>query len=176
MTFPRTFTGTFFKTSPTARKKAKQAVRRERVASEDANKRAAKKRDGYACRFPWCGCKSLGLALSARLESSHDRHKGSGGDPSGQRSAQELLITLCKHRHQDGIISRHKGTLRARYLTPKKNNGPIAWEVDINRMRPNFESRPARWIEVARETAIRQWAPFTLAQQEILEKLASMDW
>lgn len=160
------------KPSRTERKKAEKDRKLKRQKAERDNKGEVRKRDLTRCRFPSCGCRKLGLALQARQEVSHSRHKGMGGNPSGERSAAELMVLLCRHRHQDGAVSIHKGTLRAKFLTPAKFNGPIAWEADSSRLWPNADEQ---WIELARETAIQKWEPFTPKQQVILERLAEMD-
>lgn len=178
-TWPPVYTRPNWKTSRTATKKKKVAAKKDLDAKEDQHKRTAKKRDGHRCRFPLCGCRKLGLALEARLESSHHVHKGMGGDPTGERSLPWLLVTLCKHRHQDGAVSIHKGTLRPRFLTSRAYDGIIAWQIDLDLLKHRREgSRPcgvAQWFEVARETAVGQWAPFTERQLAILEHLAEMD-
>ena len=167
----------FPKPSRTASRKATVLARGKRVTTERTNKAIAKRRDHYRCRFPLCGCKRLGLRLDARLESSHDRHKGAGGNPAGDRSTPDGLITLCLHRHQDGAISRHKGTLRTRHLTDKGNDGPVAWDIDMNRVKHGVARgwRPAKWVEVAREKAVQVLDPPTPAQLALLERLAEMD-
>lgn len=162
---------TNWKPSRTARKKAEKKTKADRKKHELDNKAAVRRRDLYRCRFPLCGCHELRLPLKARREVSHSKHKGMGGNPAGDRSAIELMVVLCLHRHQDGAVSIHKGTLRPRFLTPAKFNGPIAWEADSSRLWP---SAAERWIELARETAVQQWEPFTPKQQVILERLAEM--
>lgn len=160
----------------TAGKVKQRKVRRDRKTKEDTNKLAAKKRDGYRCRFPLCGCRGLGLVLDARLEASHDVHKGMGGNPAGDRSQTGGLITLCLHRHQDSAISRHKGTLRNLYRTPLENDGPIEWAVHARtllRLCPDLELPPRReWVIVATETAVQQLEPLARWQVEALQALA----
>ena len=84
------------------------------------------------------------------------------------------MIYICKHRHQDGPISRHKGTLRLRHLTAKGNDGPIAWDIDLNRVKYGAARgwRPANWVEVAYETAVQTWV---IKKPELLERLAGME-
>lgn len=185
--------GDLAKPSRTARKKDQREARSSLKAKEAINKKAAKRRDSYRCRFPLCGCKSLGLALDARLESSHDKHKGIGGNPAGDRSAPELLVSLCLHRHQDGAVSRHKGTLRSRYLSTRGNNGPLAWDVDcayvlealrraglglpdggllIEAHDPNSR---VEFVEVAREVKVQQLGPLAPWQTAVLKQLAEME-
>jgi hypothetical protein len=176
--------GDLAKPSRTARKKEQLEARKDRRATERSHKAAARKRDHYRCRFPLCGCRTLGLRLEARLEVSHDRHKGSGGNPAGDRSLRHMLITLCLHRHQDGIVSRHKGTLRTRALSAKKNDGPVAWEVRRSALPVmtvtcaefmGMSLRWTEWIEVARERDVQQLEVPMPWQQRILESLAEMD-
>lgn len=163
-----------WKPSRTARKIA-QKQKRTTLQTRERNEKAKVRRRDRFCRFPLCGCRRLGLALDARPEVSHQQHKGMGGNPTGDRSVAEEMILMCFHRHQDGIISRHKGTLRARYLTPNKANGPIAWDIDVSMGEWPPSVRP-KWREVARETAVQQWEPFTPKQLEQLEYLALMKW
>lgn len=151
----------FPKPSRTARKLAERRVRLKRQGHEDAEKAAVRRRD-RACRFPLCGCRRLRLAL----EVSHFEHKGSGGNPSGTRSDRRTMVLLCSHRHQHGPISRHKGTLRVRFLTRQGFDGPVAWSVAWG-MR-------SRWYEVAREVSPGVLEVLSDAQKAMLEALAEM--
>ena len=168
-TWPPTWSGSNFKKSPTDRKLEQRDDRRAEIAHEEAEKRKVRKREKFACRFPLCGCRKLKL----RLEVSHDKHKGAGGNPSGDRSIAKLMVLLCVHRHQDGAVSRHKGTLKTKYLTRSAGyNGPVAWLVDLNAIgRP---VRRERFKEVARESAPGVLEPLTPWQEEVLALLASM--
>lgn len=154
------------KPSRTARKKAERETKLARRAHEDKEKAKVRKRDRYACRFPLCGCRQLGL----RLEVSHDEHKGMGGNPSGDRSTADKMILFCTHRHQHGNISRHHGTLRLVYLTKDGTNGPVAFELHGDAF-----GRSGTWFEVARETRPGHLAPLEAWQQSILEHLADME-
>lgn len=157
-----------WKPSATLRKIKARKVRLDAKSSENDNKKEARKRDGHRCRFPRCGCRLLQL----RLEVSHQQHKGAGGDITGKRSPVSGLITFCVHRHQHGPVSIHKGTLRARPLTPAGTNGQVAFEVDLSVILNHLDA--PRWFEVARETAVQQLAPLTDRQQRILARLAEM--
>lgn len=156
------------KPSATARKIAQRRKRLDAVNAEHAQKREAKRRDQYRCRFPLCGCRPLGL----RIESSHLAHKGMGGNPAGDRSQASGLVTLCLHRHQHGRISVHKGTLRPVFLSGDQFNGPIAWEIDLAEL--GMKASGAVWREIARETAVQQWE-ITAWQQDVLQQLAEME-
>jgi hypothetical protein len=159
-----------WKTTRTASKRAKLKRRIKVATAEKDNKKASKKRDGYRCRFPLCGCRKLGL----RLESSHWEHKGPGGDPRGIRSDQDNLATLCSHRHKDGRISIDKGTLRPVFLTAKKYDGPVAWEISVQAYLGKYD-RTDTWARVATERAIGEWEPFGPVQLERLQILAEME-
>jgi hypothetical protein len=91
-------------------------------------------------------------------------------------------MLLCRHRHQDGAISRHKGTLKTKPLTGKGYDGPAAFYVDLAvfqrcdlPFRPGEEIPLAGWCEVARESGVGVLEPLTPAQRTILERLAEMD-
>lgn len=162
--------GPMWKGSRTAAKRAKVKARTKRATREKGNKVASKKRDGYRCRFPLCGCKQLGL----RLDSSHWAHKGAGGDPRGQRSEEENLVTLCSHRHKDGAVSIDKGTLRPVFLTARGYNGPIAWEINLAAYWGDY-TKPDAWYRVAVELAVQQWTAYGLVQLERLQILGEME-
>jgi len=161
----------FAKPSATARKVAEQQERRGLISAENAAKAAARRRD-RGCRFPCCGCRALRLRLEV---AHHPHHKGSGGNPSGDRSTPAGLVLLCAHRHQHGAISLHKGTLRPRFLSSDGFAGPIAWLVDVNLLEDDSAWHLRKWREVARETRVGQWQWRTPQQQAILERLGEMD-
>lgn len=163
-----------WKTSRTATKKAKLKDRLKTKTEEKKNKGNVRKRD-RVCRFPLCGCRKLGLNIQARPEVSHDRHKGIGGNRAGDRSTTALMVLLCLHRHQDGIVSRHKGTLRAVYLTSAGYDGPVAWEIDVEAINRHGAGREPHWREVARERTPGVLEPLTDWQRSTLELLAEMD-
>jgi hypothetical protein len=165
---------------PTARARASRA--RKLRTEEAANKQEAKRRDGERCRFPLCGCGQPGHGMKSILTSSHDMHKGMGGDPTGVLSLPEFLITLCKWRHQDAPISRHAGNLRTRYLTPDNNNGPVAWDVKLEALNDHDIQllvlelvAPEGWVCVATETEIGKLAPLQPWQWGVLSRLSQMD-
>jgi hypothetical protein len=174
------WTGPQWKTGRVAAKKAKQKLRRQRVAKERDAKADVRKRD-KVCRFPRCGCRKLGEILKAFPEVSHTKHKGAGGDPSTKTSVSSNLVLLCKWRHQDAPISRHKQTLRVVYLTDRGFDDIVAWEINwgafAQRVLPPQERTPYEddWRELARETAIGQWEKATDWQDEVLDELAGME-
>lgn len=159
----------FQKPSRTARKREALESRRDAVRAEMAEKRKVRARD-RRCRFPLCGCGPMRL----RLEVSHDFHKGMGS--KGGVSLASLMVLLCEHRHQHGAVSRHKGTLRAKYLTPDGYDGPVAWEIDMEALRrPRWQSVEPRFAEVARESRPGQIEPLQVWQREALETLSQME-
>lgn len=171
--------------------KERRATKRGRRATETTNKESVRHRDHKRCRFPLCGC----FRRRLRLEVSHDRHKGIGGNPKGDRSLPPGLILMCWHRHQSGAFSRHRMTIRNVYLTDQGNDGPVAWEVKRAELLEQLEDAKARrndqvaiellswfylfkgeeWIEVAREERIQQLMPLAAWQRMALEFLARME-
>lgn len=148
----------------------------EAKSKEDAKKAEVRRRD-RGCRFPECGCKRYRL----RLEVSHSRHKGMGGNPAGDRSEAALMVQLCDWRHQRGRIAVDRGTLRWRAQTDEGANGPIAWEVDGEALQPFGEIPkvahvfvPHGWIVVATERSIGVLQPLEDWQRVILHELAKM--
>lgn len=166
------------KPSRTARKK-KQRERRQKLRKAETDSKGEVRRRDRFCRFPLCGCRSLGLQLKARPEVSHDKHKGAGGNPSGDRSHAAGMVLLCVHRHQHGAVSIHKGTLRPHFLEPDKFDGPIAWLVDLEALekgRHTHVPKGGRWFELAREAGRPQaWEPLTERQRSYLTRLAEME-
>lgn len=172
-------------------KAERRATKRGRRATETTHKDSVRHRDHKRCRFPLCGCYRRRL----RLEVSHDRHKGIGGNPKGDRSLPPGLILMCWHRHQTGAFSRHKMTIRNVYLTDEGNDGPVAWEIKrtefldelaIAVYRRNDQKareliaylellHPEDWIELAREESIQRLEPLQSWQREALEFLARME-
>lgn len=165
--------GDLTKPSRAKRIAAKRADKRD-VDREELDEKAKARRRDRGCRFPLCGCRRLRF----RTEVSHDEHKGRNGLATKRaRSKAALMIELCFQRHQDGRISLHKRTLRKRYLTPLKNDGPVAWDVDISALPEYSGTRRgvAVWRELAVEAAIGIWEPFTDWQARTLDELAGME-
>lgn len=173
---------TFFKTGRTKLRRDKRQTALDRKRDENANKAKVRRRD-KGCRFPLCGCQRLGVSpLKAFQEVSHDKHKSMGGNPTGDRSTTAGMVQLCKHRHQDGMFSRHKGTLRVVFLTDRGFDGPVRWEIDLGWWLMVVHNRGTRrqrdegdWWTIATETAVNVWQPFGPLQLERLQILAKME-
>lgn len=148
------------KPSAATRRLVKHQARQSLKAHEATEKAKVRKRDGYRCRFPLCGCHALKL----RLEVAHLHHKGIGGNPKGDRSTAAGMVLLCVQRHQDGLVSWHHGTLRAVPLTPEGANGNLQWEV----------REGDDWIVVAVEIGPWHISPLTGHQAGVLTRLGKM--
>lgn len=149
-------------------KVARATKRKQRAGDERVEKAKVRQRDRY-CRFPLCGCQKLGLAL----EVSHSRHKGAGGDPTGQRSQADWMVYLCCGRHRTNKFAVDQGTLRWCALSPEGADGAILWQAHVM----SFSSHvPAvmGWVTLATETAPHVFEPFTPEQACFLRKLAEM--
>lgn len=174
----------FFKTPRVNAKVRRGLQRRARTNVLDAKKDIVRRRDKW-CRVPLCGCRKFRLQLHV----SHSTHQGMGGDPKGLRSDPETMILVCAARHREHAISIDKGTLKPEPLTAAGTDGPIRWLIPVEWLVQEPAGKK-RWrdvvfpalkaahleddFEVARETAIGQWEPFTPAQRMILEHMETM--
>lgn len=147
----------FPKPSRADRKKAERKVRRERSEAERDHKQAVRDEDG-TCRFPFCICKQTGQPL----EVGHRRHKGMGGNPTGDRSTPEGLILLCRTRHQGPKLSLHAGTLRIDPLTDRGWRGPCDWAVRSDALKLPGDTR---WLRYAWEDAHGKPHPYPGARR-----------
>lgn len=152
--------------------KARRRQRNDRLKrAEGQNKLAAKLRDFMRCRFPLCACGGR-----YGIESAHERHKGMGGNPTGDRNGTDGLMTLCAWRHRLGKVSRDRGTLRWVALHPERGaDGPVAWLVNVSVI-PGWSYLPGgEWAEVARELEIGVWTTRENWQGQILRRLSEME-
>ena len=69
--------------------------RRSRVTAEQKEMQAAKKRDGGKCRWPQC--EYIGQKLP--VDACHQVHRGQGGNPKGDRTTRQTIISLCRVHH-----------------------------------------------------------------------------
>jgi hypothetical protein len=98
----------------------RRARRRETVAHEQREMKAAKRRDGGACRAPRCGHRDL------PVDACHVRqHRGMGGNPSGSRTSRRWLVSLCRIHH--GLYD--AGELQIDPLTVDDMDGPCRWTL-----------------------------------------------
>lgn len=137
---------------------------------EDRQKAEVRKRD-KRCRFPLCGCGKMKIQAHV----SHQRHKGMGGNPAGERSDPALMIYVCACRHRENAVSIDRGTLRWTPLSASGANGPVVWDVDASVIGyPTDGLRESRWLQVAVERSPGVWEPFTPTQAVVLARLAEM--
>ncbi len=88
-------------------------------AHEQREMQAAKKRD-KVCRFPRCP-----FTKHLVLDPAHLRHRGMGGNPKGDRTTRDSVITLCR-RHHDQF---DRGDLEIEVLTPRGTDGPCMFSL-----------------------------------------------
>lgn len=173
-----------------ARRRA--AKRRKLDAAELKNMQKARVRDAH-CRFPLCPCHEM-IPLPHRTlieltgEISHAEHRGSGGNPKGDRTVPEKLLLLCNWRHKLAKFSVDRKTIRWEPLTAAGANGPIRWLIDLMAFNnyqlrhggrcwllPFLDGEVIGWTELARETELHSLEPLTDAQAAILSLLAGME-
>lgn len=165
--WPPRHVGPMFKTK--TRTIEKQRRRYLVARQERTNKLTAAARDGFRCRFPFCGCRERGY----QPEVAHLTHKGMGGDPKGLRSQVDNLITLCGWRHREAPVSLHKGTLKVRPLTTAGTNGPVSWWVNACAITGD----PCEWwFRIVDEERVGVLEPVALpGPLEMLELLSRME-
>lgn len=111
---------------------------RERKAAEDAVMASVRKQDGQ-CRYPLCAHRTK----KPRLECAHMEHRGMGGNPTGDKTQPEKLITLCFIDH--GAFDR--GELDIIPLSADKGTrGPCSWHV--------LNKESGKFVHVASEKAL----------------------
>jgi hypothetical protein len=160
-----------FKPSRTARKIKERTDRIKYKADLAAAKREVIRRD-RGCRFPMCQCRRLGLSIHA----AHLKHAGMGGD-GGDGATPENMVGLCFHRHQDGVISMHHGTLKVETLPGDDGtNGRIGWKIDREAL--GLEAGPdGHWLYVWESApGVVNIKDLTIEQQGILTILSDMEY
>lgn len=172
-TFPARFTEPQFKGTKAEARAGRESSKRTTRDTEDRNKTAARRRDGWMCRFPRCGCHAKRL----HPEACHvDGEKGMGGD-HGTKSHVSQLLCLCGNRHRESRISLHFKTLRIEFLTEKKANGPVRWWLDVTALTKPASQRVSgdeRWAVLATESAPRILEPLSHEQGAWLEQIAEL--
>jgi len=140
--------------------KSEADQRRERREQREAEAKAQVRRRDRYCRFPLCGCDRERLARHV----AHERHKGMGGNPLGDRSDPEHMILLCSARHRESTYSYDKGTVQIAPLTTRGLAGPCVFTVLWG----------DEWVLVGREERIHEFQPFDPTQRHILRELAEL--
>lgn len=118
-----------------------------------------REREDYTCRFPH--------ACGEPCEVSHQRHRGMGGDPTGECSDPRIMIGVCGVIHRTGRIALDKKNLRWVALTDAGANGPIEWQVKLGAV-PGFVGDADDWIRVAVESAPGWLEPAPLEVHRVL--------
>ncbi len=95
--------------------------------AEVQTKQQARTRDGFMCRYPWCG-------VGNDLVGAHLTHKGIGGDSQQIRTTTQTIITLCSPHHDalDGRLGVSKRFVVER-LTSHGADGLLAFSKDGTR-------------------------------------------
>lgn len=164
----------FPKPSRVDRLNERERQRRDRAKTEKTAKAQAKRRDGYRCRFPLCGC----ARVHRRLESAHVIDKSRGGP-----NKTSNLLTLCVDRHQDSVYALHRGTIDVRPVhEPQGFDGPAAFYIDTEEAvrivgEQALAGHPGVWpmrVLIATESAVGVLEPLQDWQRTILETLARM--
>lgn len=97
----------------------RRVARKAQVAKEQKAMQAALKRDERKCRKPRC---TEAKRLDLPIDPCHmkDKHRGMGGNPAGDRTQRQLIISLCRIDH--GAYDR--GDLWIEPLTADDFDGP----------------------------------------------------
>lgn len=107
-------------------------------------------REDYTCRFPH--------ACGASIEVSHQKHRGMGGDPTGDCSDPRIMVGVCGVIHRTGKIALDKKNLRWVPLTDAGADGPIEWQVKLGAVH-GFVGDADDWIRVVVESSPRRLEP-----------------
>lgn len=115
----------------------REKTRAEAKAAEDEVIKAAKTLDGR-CRWP------EHHKCRGGLEGAHVfQHRGMGGNPEGDRTTVESILTVCAWIHRQGPESIDGKQLKVEALSPLGTRGPLAFYRETER----------GWHVVASETA-----------------------
>lgn len=90
--------------------------RNQQKAHERREMQAALKRDGKRCRVPRCEFAPLNFVI----DPCHERHRGMGGNPKGDRTTRATVISLCRRHHR----LYDQGGIEIEPLTHKGFDGP----------------------------------------------------
>lgn len=122
---------------------ASRQRRADRVAHEQREMQAALKRDERKCRVP--RCEFAGKKLP--IDPCHLTHRGSGGNPSGDRTRRDLIVSLCRVHH--GLFDAAQMDVRPQ--TDAQADGPLDFLMlaESGRMEV-FASERVGWVSVER--------------------------
>jgi hypothetical protein len=178
----RVWNGSNFK-SPKVSTKVRRALKRdERDGKEEKHKRAVRAREKHQCRFPLCGCRRFRFINHV----AHLKHKGIGGDQTGDRSQVQWMILVCPPRHREHLFSIDKKTIMPVPVTTQGTDGPVAWMIRgvdlavfvgygylIDGI-PTGDRVDGEWLTLAKESKPGILEPLKPWQREVLEILAEM--
>lgn len=117
----------------------RQGRRSKRVMAENTVIVEAKTRDGRRCRYPRCKLRMV-------MHGSHlGKHRGMGGNPLGDRTTRDNIITQCAQHHQEFDLD----LIDIRPLTNQGADGPCEFYRWIN----------GEWVFVGRERTIHLSEP-----------------
>lgn len=105
----------------------KEKTRKDIEDKEFENKKEAKARDSWRCRWP------EEHKCRGGLEAAHIQAKGVGGD-HGLRSETGNLISVCAWIHRSGPVTLEHHELKVEFETAKGCDGPVSfWKQDGGR-------------------------------------------
>ncbi len=109
--------------------KERRAKSRQRKRSESDIMQDALKRDGHRCRMPRWDEPCLSWHTGETVDPCHMTHRGMGGNPKGDRTTRQTVITLCRthHRLYDA------GQLEIEPLSDKLADGYCRFKIGITR-------------------------------------------
>lgn len=114
----------------------RESRKAERKAAEDAVIAEAKALDGFRCRWPEVH------KCRGGLEGAHVfQHRGMGGNPEGDRTTVETILTVCAWVHRRGPETIDGKDLKVEAETNQGTRGPCSF----------WRSHGDRWHLVARE-------------------------
>ena len=139
--------------------KAERRARTNKARTREREEKQKVRRRDRFCRFPLCSCHRKNYALHV----SHQRHKGMGGNPKGDRSTSAEMVLVCAPRHRESALSIDSGTISWEGLTLHGADGPIRWLLH-----QTIRDGVPCDLELARESAVQTLLPLTAQQRALL--------
>lgn len=100
----------------------REATKQARKNREDEVIADAKRLDGYRCRWPEAH------KCRGGLEGAHVfQHRGMGGNPAGDRTTVDKILTVCAWIHRRGPETIDGGDLEVEAETPQGTRGPCSF-------------------------------------------------